>query len=481
MTDITYSTQQGREGTVMREALDKFRATLRGPLCLADDAGYDDARALWNGMIDKRPALVARCTGPADVRDAVRFARTHDMRLSVRGGGHNIAGTALCDGGLLVDLSPMRLVHADPGAQRARVAPGCTWADVDRETQAFGQAVPSGIVSTTGVAGLTLGGGFGWLTRRWGLTCDHLVSADVVTADGEFLQVTEEHHPDLLWALRGGGGNFGVVTSFEFRTRPLRPEVLAGMRVYPFERAREVAQAYRELTASAPEELGSLLMMRKAPPAPFLPESLHGAPVAAIVTCWCGDDPEAGRAALAPLDALGEPVADLVAPKPFRVHQTMLDAAQPHGRRYYWKSEYMDALPDAAIDAMIDHIGRITSPHSSMLFMHLGGTAARGSIRDSAAGNRDAGFVFNAAGSWEGAAEDARHVAWVRDFWTAMRPFSNGGVYANFLTQDESQDASRIRAAWGPALHDRLATLKAQYDPDNVFQSNINIAPVTSR
>lgn len=481
MSEPTFTTADGTTRELPEGASGRLRDTLRGPVCLPGDPGYQDACHLWNGMIDKRPGLVARCTGAADVGDAIRFAREHHMRLSVRGGGHNIAGTALCNGGLLVDLSPMRSVHVDPEAGLARVGPGCTWADVDRETQAFGQAVPSGIVSTTGVAGLTLGGGFGWLTRRWGLTCDHLVSADVVTPDGRFLKVTEEAHPELLWALRGGGGNFGVVTSFQFRTRPLGPQVFAGMRLYPFERAREVAEAFRALTASAPEELSALLMMRLAPPAPFLPESLHGQPVAAIVACWSGENLEDGRRAVAPLDALGEPVADLMAPKPFRVHQTMLDAAQPHGRRYYWKSEYMHALPDEAIDTMIEHIGGITSPHSSMLFMHLGGAAARGSVRDGAAGHRDATFVFNAAGSWESASEDDRHIAWTRDFWQSMRPFSTGGVYVNFLTQDEGVDQARIRSAWGPEIHDRLAALKAQYDPDNVLRTNMNIPPAVRR
>ena len=455
MAELRIRTLDGTDTAIPAPALEGLAARLRGAVLRPGDAGYDEARAVWNATIDRRPALVVRCAGAADVIDAVNFARDHGLLLSVRGGGHNIAGTAVCDGGLMIDLSPLKGIHVDPAAQTVRVQPGAAWGDVDRETQVFGLAVPSGIVSTTGVAGLTLGGGFGWLTRKHGFTCDSLLSVDIVTADGALRSASAGENPDLFWGVRGGGGNFGVVTSFEFRAHPVGPRVVAGMVLHPMERAPEVLGFFRELTAGAPEEL-------------------HGAPVAAIAVCHAGPI-EDGERAVGPLKAFGPPLVDLIGPKPFAAHQTMLDAAQPPGRHYYWKSEYLPDLGPEAATVLIDHAGRITSPQSAVMVMHLGGAAARVPRDATAAANRDAEYVLNVAGSWLDARESDRHIGWVQGLWRAMRPLSTGGTYVNFLTGDAEPD--RVRAAYGPATYDRLAALKARYDPTNLFRLNQNIRP----
>jgi len=467
----------GRTGGRVRlaaDAVEGFRERVRGPVHLPGEEGYEDARTLWNGMIDKRPALVVRPSGAADVADTMRFVREHDLLCAVRGGGHNIAGTAVCDGGLMIDCTPLRGVRLVPGTRRVVVQPGCVWGDVDRETLPHGLAVPSGIVSTTGVAGLTLGGGFGWLTRRHGFTCDHLVAADVITADGELVRASAEGHPDLLWGLKGGGGNFGIVTAFEFEAVPFGPEAFCGLAVFAYERLDAVIAAFRDLTDRAPEELTSLLLVRIAPPAPFLPEALHGRAIAAIGICYDGP-PEAGEAAIAPVRALGEPAADLIGVKPLVRHQAMLDAAQPHGRRYHWQSHYLPALDDAVATAIHRHTAALPSPHSAMLFTQLGGAAARVSATESPAGNRAAPFLINIAGAWDDPATDAPGKEWTRGFHADLAEHATGGVYVNFLTQDEGAD--RTRAAYDPATFDRLVELKRRYDPENVFRLNRNIPP----
>ncbi len=457
-------------------AVAAFAERLRGPLLRPSDAGYERARRIWNGMIDNRPALVQQPSGAADVIACVDFARDQGLPLSVRGGGHNIAGTAVAEGGLMIDHSPRKGVHVDPANGIVRVEPGCDWGDVDRETQLHGLAVPGGIVSSTGVAGFTLGGGFGWVTRSYGLASDNLLSADLVTAEGKSIRASATEHPDLFWALRGGGGNFGVVTSFEFQGRPVGPQVVAGLVLHPMERAREVLALFREVTAAAPDELGCLLVLRQAPPLPILPEALHGTPVVGIALCYNGPLAE-GEKAVAAVKAFGKPLVDTIAPKPFTAHQQFLDAGQPFGRQQYWKSDYLRELSPEADDLLISHAERIASPFSSVLVFQLGGAASRVGETDTAAGNRDAQFVFNVQAQWQDPAESAAHIGWARDYWQAMQPFSSGGTYVNFLTRDE--DEARLRAAYGPAIYERLVEVKTEYDPGNLFRSNQNIRPRT--
>jgi FAD/FMN-containing dehydrogenase len=459
-----------------RHELSALATELRGAAFWPGETPYDEACRIWNAMIERRPGLVVRPRGPADVAASVRFAGARGLPLSIRGGGHNIAGTALCAQGVMIDFSTHRGVEVDPETRRVRVQPGATWADVDRATQPFGLVVPGGIVSATGVAGFTLGGGFGWVSRRYGFAADNLLAAEIVTADGELRRASATENPDLFWAIRGGGGNFGVVTAFEFEAHPHGPEVVAGLVLHPIARAKEVLALFREATAQAPDGLCHLLIMRKAPPLPIIPEAAHGTPVVGIAACYSGPLEE-GEALTAPLKRFGAPLADTIGRKPFIAHQQFLDTGQPFGRRYYWKSDYFDALPAAADETVIAHAGAITSPHSAMLVMHLGGAAARRPADQTAVGNRGAEFVFNVQGAWEQAAEDERHIGWTRDFWSAMQPFSSGGTYVNFLTEDA--DEERLRAAYGPGLHRRLAQNKARYDPANLFRSNQNIRPAS--
>ena len=451
------------------ETIAKFGATLRGRLLRADDQAFQDACSIWNGMIKKRPALVVQPTGAADVIECVRFAREKNLPLSVRGGGHNIAGTAIAEGGLMIDHTPRKGVHVDLGRSAIRVEPGATWGDVDRETQLHGLVVPGGVVSHTGVAELTLGGGFGWASRKYGLASDNLLSADVVTADGKLIQASERDHADLFWALRGGGGNFGIVTSFEFKACPLGPQIVAGMVLYPLERAREVVALFRELTASTPDEFCCLLVIRRAPPAPFLSPDIHGKPVIGIVPCHIGSIAD-GEKAVQPIRELGGALADVIAPKPFAVHQAMLDAGQPFGRRYYWKSDYFVEFNGKMEDIMIEYGRTITSPHSAMLMFQLGGQTNRVGETDTAAGNRDAEYVVAIQSQWEDEAEDDTQISWARNFWTALRPYGTGGTYVNFLTEEAEDE--RIRQAYGSETYKRLVEVKTKYDPGNLFQSN---------
>ncbi len=412
-----------------------------------------------------------RCVGVADVKFAVRFARDHELLVSVRGGGHNVAGSAVCDGGLVIDLSRMKGVHVDPVRRKARAQPGLTLGDLDHETQAFGLAVPAGIVTTTGIAGLTLGGGFGWLNRKYGLTCDNLLSADVVTADGEMVTASPEENEDLFWGIRGGGGNFGIVTSFEYRMHEVGPTVLAGPVVYPMAEAPEVLRFYRDFVADSPDELTAIPTLRIAPPAPFLPEHVHGKPIIAVFVCYCGSIEE-GERVLRPLRAFGSPMADVIVPKPFVMHQAMLDAVQPPGRNYYWNSDDLLDLTDDAIDTIVAHSEAITSPHTIVPIFQFGGVASRVAEDATAYSHRNAYGALNCNASWtEG--EPEQHIQWARDFSTAMQPYS-AGVYVNFLS-DESDD--RIMAAYGAAKYERLVTLKNKYDPTNFFRINQNIRP----
>jgi hypothetical protein len=455
-------------------AVAQLRSSLRGSLLQRSDPGYAEARSIWNGMITKQPALIARVSGAADVISCVSFARDHGLPLSIRGGGHNVAGTALCEGGLMIDMSLRRGVRLDVFRGIVRAEAGATWGDVDHETQPLGLAVPSGIVSSTGVAGFTLGGGFGWTSRKLGYAADNLISVDVVTADGKLKVASETENADLFWALRGGGGNFGAATSFEFRAHRHGPQALCGMVVHPMAQARQVIEQFRQITAETPDELCCLLILRRAPAVPYLPKEVHGQPIAAIAVCWTGD-PAGGRAAMQPLKTFGRPLADTIALKPFVEHQTMFDAGQPFGRRYYWKSHYFAEIGDGLIDGLVEHAERIVSPHSAMLLMHLGGAPGRLDPNVNAVGLRTAPYVLNIQAAWERAPEDQHHVSWARTCWTATRPFSTGSAYINFMTEDEG--AARVEAAYGEQTYARLREVKRKLDPGNLFHGAQNIPP----
>ncbi len=467
------ATNEAPIASVPPTALQGFRDGFGGRLFDPADEGYEAARAIWNGAIDRRPGLIARCADPSDVRSAVRLAREHDLRTSVRSGGHGVAGLALCDDGLVIDLSAMKGVRVDPDDGTVEVAAGVTLGELDAATQAVGLAVPAGVVTHTGVAGLTLGGGIGWLTRKHGLSVDNLVAADVVTADGEIVTASEEDHPDLLWGIRGGGGNFGIVTSFRFRAHPVGPTVLAGPIVFPLERTTEVMDAYRAWAPDAPEELTTIVNVRRAPAAPWMPEPLHGVPVLIVVACWCGPI-DGGHGVIAPIRSLG-PIVDRCEPKPFVEHQTMFDGAVVSGWHYYWKSVELDELSDRAVDAIHDHTERITSPRSYTVVFQLGGAMSRVGEMDTAFGGRSQGFAANINGVWlpEEAERGPEHVAWTRSLFGALEPMARG-VYVNFLG-DEGPD--RVRAAYGVEKYRRLSSLKARYDPTNLFRSNQNIRP----
>jgi FAD/FMN-containing dehydrogenase len=453
--------------------LDGLRSKFRGALLSPGDGGYDEARRVWNGAIDRRPALIARCAGKDDVMAAVRFGRERDLLTSIRGGGHGVSGTAVCDDGLMIDLSPMRDIHVNPDGMTARAQGGVLWGEFDRETQAFGLATTGGIVTHTGIAGLTLGGGIGWLMRRFGTTADNLLSVELVTADGELVTASRDENPDLFWGMRGAGANFGVVTSFEYRLHPVGPQVLAGPIFFPMEDSPQALRFYRDWVEDAPDELMTILNLRKAPPAPYLPPGLHGRPVCGVMTCWSGDI-ERGLQVLRPLREFGRPLIDLIQPKPYLAHQSMLDPGVPHGWHYYWKSCDLPAFTDGMIDDMASHSAAITSPRSYSLVFQLGGAVSRVAEDGTAYAHRDARHNVNINGVWtEEEGEPSRHVAWTREFFQALEPHSPG-VYVNFLG-DEGEE--RVRAAYGPGKYDRLLALKRRYDPDNFFRLNQNIKP----
>src|SRR5579859_1351232 len=445
---------------------------LRGRLLRPGDDEYDDARKIWNGMIDRHPALIARCAAPEDVVAAVNFARDYELPLAVRGGGHNVAGLAVCDGGLVADLSGMKGIQVDPAGQTGRAEPGLVWGEFDRATQTWGLALPGGIQSTTGIAGFTLGGGFGYLSRQHGLSSDNLLSARVVTADGRQVTASPIENPDLFWGLRGGGGNFGVVTSFEFRLHPLGP-VLGGMLLYPLARAPEILRYYRDFVAQIPDELFTILNFMTAPAAPHLPERIHGAAMLAILVCWSGPL-DAGEHVLRPLRDFGPPEVDLVGPRPYTVIQTMLDAANPPGKQNYWKAAYLSGLSDTAIETMVDHVARKPSALSKVLVSYLRGAISRLPSGESAYIHRQSPFLLNINAMWLDPKDTDEQIGWARDFWSAMQPFSTGGVYVNFLS-NEGED--RVRAAYDADTYDRLVALKNKYDPANLFRLNQNIKP----
>lgn len=450
-----------------------LREIFRGELLQPGDDGYETARRIWNGAIDRRPGLIARCTGVADVLAAVRFARERNLVVAVRGGGHNVAGTAVCDDGLVIDLSPMKGMRVDPAARTARAEPGLLWGEFDRETQVFGLAGPGGIVTHTGIAGLTLGGGIGWLMRRHGLTCDNLRSADVVTADGRFVTASAMENPDLFWGIRGGGGNFGIVTSFEFQLHPVGPTVLAGPVFYPAARAGEVLRLYRDYARAAPPELTTILSLRHAPAVPFLPEHLHGKPVIAIIVCHAGAI-EAAERVVAPLRRFGPPLVDLIKPTAYTAHQGLFDATVPHGLHYYWKSDFLPELTDEVIETLIAHAWTAPSRKSFTIIFQLGGEVRRAAESDTAFGNRDAAYALNINSVWESPEDAEPQIQWARRYWEAVHPLSAGRVYMNFLG---SEGEDRVRAAYGARTYERLVALKNTYDPTNFFRLNQNITP----
>src|SRR5580765_5234108 len=451
----------------------QLRTNFAGRLLRPCDERYEEVRAIWNGAIHRRPALIASCTTAADVLAALRFARDRGLEISVRGGGHAVAGHALCDGGVLIDLAPMTSVRVDPESRKARAGGGALWSHVDRETQALGLAVTGGIVTHTGIGGLTLGGGIGHLMRKLGLTIDNLLSCDVVTADGRLVVASEQANEDLFWGLRGGGGNFGIVTSFEYQVHPVGPTVLAGMLLYPLDQAAEVLAYFRDYVAKAPDEVGILGTLRLAPPLPIVPSELHGKPVVAIIVCYAGAI-EDGQKEFDQLRRFRAPALDAIAPKPYLAHQALFDAAMPHGRGYYWNSCALPPLTDEMIDVLIRQTEKITSRFSTMPLFTLGGAVARVPEDATAFPNRKAQHNLNIVGAWPIDDPDPeRHIAWVRQTWEAMQPFSTGG-YVNFMSDEP---ADRLRAVYGPEKYDRLVALKRRYDPENVFRHNQNIVP----
>jgi FAD/FMN-containing dehydrogenase len=443
-----------------------------GHLLHPGDDAYDTARQIWNGAIDRRPALIARCASVEDVIAAVKFARSDQLLVAIRGGGHNVAGTAVCDSGLMIDLSPMKGIAVDPARRIARVQPGVLWGELDRAAQAFGLAVPGGIVTHTGVAGLTLGGGIGWLMRKHGLTCDSLLATDMVTADGTFVRASETEHPDLLWGIRGGGGNFGIVTSFEFQLHPVGPTVLAGLLLYPADRTEQVLRFYRDFAATAPDELTTILTFRHAAPLPLIPRHLHGAPVIVIGVCYAGPIEE-GERALLPLRTFQPPLVDLIGPTAYAGYQSTFDVGVPHGLRYYWKSHYLPDLGDGVIDAIRRYAWQTPSPQSYTILFQLGGAVARRDDSETAFTGRSAGYALNINAVGTDPAQDRAHEGWVREFWNATLPFSTG-VYMNFLGNEGRE---RVRTAYGPRKYERLVALKDKYDPTNFFRLNQNIEP----
>ena len=471
MTSVDLDPSPGRLH-VDEHLLDSLHAALRGPLCRKGEAGYDEGRSIWNAMIDRSPDLVVRCAGTADVIRAVRFAAEHGLGIAVRAGGHNIAGNAVGEGGLLIDLSPMKSVRVDPEARRAWVGPGATLGDVDKETQIFGLAVPTGINSTTGIAGLTLGGGFGWLTRAFGMTIDNLTAADVVTAKGELVHASARENPDLFWAIRGGGGNFGVVTAFEFALHPVGPEVFSGLIVHPFDKFEELMRGYRRVVAEAPDALTIWSVLRRAPPLPFLPEAWHGREVVVFAACFAGSMAD-GEKAVVPLRRLGQPIADVLGPHPFVGWQSAFDPLLTPGARNYWKTHDFTQLSDEVIGAIANAMTTLPGPECEVFIAHVGGAMSRVPPGATAYPHRGSHFIMNVHTRWRDAAQDRDCIGWARDLFGATAPFATGGAYVNFMPADEPD---RVEQVYG-ANYRRLAEVKRRWDPENRLRLNQNIKP----
>ena len=449
-----------------------LQGALKGELIDQYAPSYDEVRAIWNAMINRKPGLIVRCREAADVVHAVNFGRDNGLLVAVRGGGHNIAGSAVCEGGIVIDLSQMTTVQVDAAARKARVDPGATLADVDKATQAFGLAIPTGINSTTGIAGLTLGGGFGWLTRKYGLTIDNLLAAEIVTADGKLRRASATENQDLFWALRGGGGNFGVVTAFEFNLSPVGPEIYSGLIVHPFADAPEVLKAYRQALATAPDELTCWTVSRQAPPLAFLPIEWHGKEVLVLALCYCGKVKN-GEQAAAPLRRIGNPIASHLGPSPYAGWQQAFDPLLTAGARNYWKSHDLADLSDEAIELIIQAVRHLPAPECEIFTAHVGGAAGRISADATAFPQRKSHFVMNVHARWRDPGMDQTCIGWARSLFAAMSPHAVGTAYINFMPHDESE---RVESAYGINFG-RLKGLKRQYDPSNLFRMNQNIDP----
>jgi FAD/FMN-containing dehydrogenase len=476
MTQISYTTLQGTTGRLDGAQIEALAAGIRGGVVTPHSADYDAARKIWNGMVERQPAVIARCLNAQDVRHAIAFAREHRMRLTVRGGGHHIAGNSVADGALVIDQSAQRSVRIDPLQRTARVGPGALLGDFDREAQAFGLATPLGINATTGVAGLCLGGGFGWLTRKHGMTIDNLISADIVTADGQQRVASATQEPELFWAIRGGGGNFGVVTSFEFKLHPLGPEVYAGLVVYPLEQAPGVLRAWRAFTRDAPAEVNVWAVLRKAPPLPFLPEAVHGTNVVILATVYTGDA-DAGERAVAPVLGFGTPVGSHLGRVPYAAFQAAFDPLLQPGARNYWKSHNFAKVDDGLLDVVVAGAAAAPGPECEVFLAQLGGAMAAVPATDTAYAGRDANWIMNIHGRWQSAADDARGRDWTRALYRDAAPYSTGGGYVNFFSEDESE---RVAQAYG-VNYARLQAIKQRYDPENLFRVNLNVPPAAKR
>ena len=452
------------------EKITNLKDKVKGEIVLPGDPNYNEVREIWNAMIDRRPAVIIQCAEADDVPHAISYARDNGLEISVRGGGHNIAGSALCNNGVMIDFSKMTAVKVDAQKKRAYVEPGATLGDFDKAIQAHGLATPVGINSTTGIAGLTLGGGFGWLTRKYGMTVDNLISAKMVTADGRKIQVSEDENADLFWAIRGGGGNFGVVTQFEFALYPVGPEILAGLLVFPIDQAKQVLEKYREFVKSAPEELSIWVVLRKAPPLPFLPVAVHGKEVVVLAIFYAGDIAE-GEKFIDPLRSFGDAYGEHVGAQPYVQWQQAFDPLLTPGARNYWKSHNFIELSDGALDSIIEFVGKIPFPQCEIFLGLIAGAANRVSSNAMAYGHRDAKFVLNVHGRWDEAAQDEIGIAWARAFFKASAPYASAGAYVNFMTEDEGD---RVAAAYG-VNYARLKQVKKKYDPKNIFHNNQNI------
>jgi hypothetical protein len=459
--------------TILSEGtIEELRQSLRGVLLTPSDPGFDEARAVWNAMIDRRPALIVRCRGVADVLAAVQFARSENLEVAVRGGGHSLPGFSTTEGGILIDLRSMNAVRVDPLSKRAVVEGGATWTELDHETQAFGLAVTGGLISSTGVAGFTLGGGIGWLMRKYGLACDNLVGADVVTADGELVHASETVNPDLLWGLRGGGGNLGIVTAFEFALQRVGPIVLGGPIFFPGDQARQILSGWRDWTRSAPDEVTAVANLVVAPPLPFLPPEVHGTKVVLVAAAYAGEQEE-GEPVVAPLRRLGDPIVDLLGPMPYVVLQSLVDPLFGPGARNYFTAAYLPDLTDDAIGRLVELHGSSPSPLSEIHVHQLGGAVARVPADATAYANRDAAFAINVVARWTEPATDAEQIGWARDVYGAFEPYATGGAYVNFLgVGDET-----VRTVYPPATYERLGQLKATWDSTNLFRLNQNVRP----
>jgi FAD/FMN-containing dehydrogenase len=458
--------------TLSNDKIGQIRSKVRGKIVLPNDPNYDEVRTIWNAMIDRRPAVIVQIAEAGDVSPAIAFARENGLDISIRGAGHNIAGNSLSENGLVIDFSNMKNVRVDTEKRRAYVEPGATLGDFDKAVQEHGLATPVGINSTTGIAGLTLGGGFGWLTRKYGMTIDNLVSVDVITADGNKLRASENENADLFWAIRGGGGNFGIVVHFEFELYPVGPEILAGLIVFPLEQAKQVLTKYREYVKSIPEELNVWVVLRQAPPLPFLPENVHGQEVLVLAVFYAGDVAE-GEKLIEPLRSFGDPYGIHIGAQPYVDWQKAFDPLLTPGARNYWKSHNFTVLSDSALDSMIEYTGKLPSPQCEIFLGLISGAPNRVAAKAMAYGNRDTQFVMNVHGRWDEAADDETCIAWAREFFEASAPYASAGAYVNFMTEEEGD---RVAAAYG-SNYDRLVQIKNKYDPENVFHLNQNIKP----